>query len=117
MFNIVIKRYFVSCLKFKNMKAVITGDIINSRKVSSSMDERLKECFERIWQRTEKTGKYSDSVNPADARDSVATKATIKQAQSIRCSYGNIGTIDYTSNKVTESNGSAFINSGNVLKD
>jgi hypothetical protein len=43
------------------------------------MDERLKECFERIWQRTERLGIYrGDSfqlvVDPADARDSVATK-------------------------------------------
>jgi hypothetical protein len=45
-------------------------------------------------------------------------KATIKQhkALDVRMAIG-IGTIDYTSNKVTESNGSAFINSGNVLKD
>jgi uncharacterized BrkB/YihY/UPF0761 family membrane protein len=62
------------------MKAVITGDIINSRKVSSSLWMKdLKSVFERIWQRTERLGIYrGDSfqlvVDPADARDSVATK-------------------------------------------
>jgi hypothetical protein len=72
--------------------------------------------------RTERLGIYrGDSfqlvVDPADALVIVLLlKATIKQ-QSIRCSYGNRnGTIDYTSNKVTESNGSAFINSGECFE-
>jgi hypothetical protein len=40
------------------------------------MDERLKECFERIWQRTEiyRGDSFQLVVDPADARDSVATK-------------------------------------------
>jgi hypothetical protein len=86
------------------------------------MDERLKECFERIWQRTERLEIYrGDSfqlvVDPADALVIVLLlKATIKQhkALDVRMAIG-IGTIDYTS-KVTESNGSAFINSGECFE-
>jgi hypothetical protein len=42
-------------------------------------------------------------------------KATIKH-KALDVRIGRIGTIDYTSNKVTESNGSAFINSGECFE-
>jgi hypothetical protein len=99
------------------MKAVITGDII--LKVSSS-----------LWMKDLKSVLNAYGNEPKDWEiyrgDSfqlvlillmlviaLLLKATIKQhkALDVRMAIG-IGTIDYTSNKVTESNGSAFINSG-----
>jgi hypothetical protein len=101
------------------MKAVITGDI-NSEGIFFTMDERLKECFERIWQRTERLGNLQRSfqlvVDLADALViALLLKATIKQhkALDVRMAIG-IGTIDYTSNKVTESNGVLSLTQGNV---
>jgi hypothetical protein len=43
------------------MKAVITGDVIREG-IFFTMDERLKECFERIWQRTERLEIYRATV-------------------------------------------------------
>jgi hypothetical protein len=51
------------------------------------MDERLKECFERIWQRTERLGNLQrrqfSVVDPADALVIVLLKATIKQHKAL----------------------------------
>jgi hypothetical protein len=79
---------------------------------------------ERIWQRTERLGnlqrrQFQLVVDPADALVIVLLlKATIKQhkALDVRMAIG-IGTIDYTSNKVTESNGVLSLIQGDVLKD
>ena len=106
------------------MKAVITGDIINSRKVSPSLWMKdLKSVLNAYGNEPKDWEIYrGDSfqlvVDPADALEiALLLKAAIKQhkALDVRLAIG-VGTIDYTSNKVTESNGSAFINSGECFE-
>jgi hypothetical protein len=101
------------------MKAVITGDIINSRKLSSLWMKDLKDVLS-FYGNEPKIYRGESFQLVADLADALVIvlllKATIKQhkALDVRIAIG-IGTIDYTSNKVTESNGSAFINSGGMF--
>jgi len=102
------------------MKAVITGDIINSRKVASALwMEDLKDALKDYGEEPKDWEIYrGDSfqllVNPADALEvALLVKAAIKQHKTldVRMAIG-VGTVDYTADKVTESNGTAFVNSG-----
>lgn len=102
------------------MKAVITGDIINSRKVASALwMEDLKDVLKDYGEEPKDWEIYrGDSfqllVYPADALEvTLLIKAAIKQhkALDVRMAIG-VGTVDYITDKVTESNGTAFVNSG-----
>ncbi|WP_341215847.1 SatD family protein [uncultured Wocania sp.] len=106
------------------MTSIITGDIINSKKSSP-----------KLWLETLKTilNSYGNSplsweiyrgdsfqleINPKQAlKACVLIKATIKQFENIdvRLAIG-IGEKTYQSDKITESNGSAFVNSGECFE-
>lgn len=106
------------------MIAVITGDIINS-----------KESTPKNWLKAIKSilNHYGDTpmhweifrgdsfqleIKPEDAlKASILIKATIKQFENIdvRLAIG-IGEKTYQSDKITESNGSAFVNSGECFE-
>lgn len=106
------------------MKAVITGDIINSRKVTSAlwMDD-LKVVLNTYGNEPKDWEIYrGDSfqlvVDAAVALEiAFVIKATIKQhkALDVRMAIG-LGNIDYIADKVTESNGAAFVNSGECFE-
>ena len=102
------------------MKAVITGDIINSRKVASSLwIQDLKAILNRYgnepkdWEiyRGDSFQLVVDAVVALEI--AFVIKATIKQhkALDVRMAIG-VGSIDYIADKITESNGTAFVNSG-----
>lgn len=102
------------------MIAVITGDIINSRQVNSKhWQPKLKKLFAQYIADTKKWEIYrGDSfqieVKVEDAIQWVVTiKALLRSIEflNVRMSIG-IGDKTYTGKKITESNGSAFINSG-----
>lgn len=106
------------------MKAVITGDIINSRKVASALwMADLKAVLNSYGEEPKDWEIYrGDSfqlvVEAVDALDiAFIIKATVKQHKllDVRMAIG-IGTIDYKAHKVTESNGSAFVNSGECFE-
>ena len=102
------------------MVAVITGDIINSRKVNSDIWlPKLKEYFSKIIADTEKWEIYrGDSfqieVEIENALEiAMCIKALIKSNNQIdvRMSLG-IGEKNFKGKKITESYGTAYINSG-----
>ncbi|MEZ7507325.1 transcriptional regulator [Flavobacterium sp. Arc2] len=106
------------------MKAVITGDIINSRKVASALwMEDLKGILNAYGNEPKDWEIYrGDSfqlvVDPRDALEiALLIKAAIKQHKvlDVRMAIG-VGTVDYTADKVTESNGNAFVNSGECFE-
>jgi hypothetical protein len=106
------------------MKAVITGDIINSRKVASALwMSDLKGILNAYGKEPKDWEIYrGDSFQlVVDTRDALEIalliKATIKQykALDVRMAIG-VGTVDYTADKVTESNGNAFVNSGECFE-
>ena len=102
------------------MTAVLTGDIINSRrgKVPNWLGT-LKETLQKFGNEPKQWEIYrGDSfqleVSPKKALETaIFIKASIKKEKNIdvRIAIG-IGNKTYTSNKVTTSNGTAFINSG-----
>lgn len=107
------------------MIAVITGDIINSRRVNSEIWlPRLKEYLSKIIPDTEKWEIYrGDSfqieVEIEDALEiAICIKALIKSNGKIdaRMSIG-IGDKNFKGIKVTESYGTAYINSGESLEN
>lgn len=102
------------------MVAVITGDIINSRNVNSEIWlPKLKEYFSKIILDIEKWEIYrGDSfqieVDPENALEiAICIKALIKSNSKIdvRMSIG-IGEKNFKGKKITESYGTAYINSG-----
>ena len=102
------------------MTAVLTGDIINSRK-SKTPDwlSNLKETLNKFGQEPKHWEIYrGDSfqleIDPTKALDAaIFIKSRVKTAKNVdvRIAIG-IGNKTYTSNQVTTSNGTAFINSG-----
>jgi len=102
------------------MVAVITGDIINSRKVNSEIWlPRLKEYLSKIIEDTEKWEIYRGDSFQAEVAPEIALevalciKALIKSNSKIdvRMAIG-IGEINFKGIKITESYGTAYINSG-----
>lgn len=102
------------------MIAVITGDVVNSRKVNAEIWlPKLKEYFSKIVSDTEKWEIYrGDSfqieVDFEKALEiAICIKALIKSSNQInvRMSIG-LGEKNFKGEKVTESNGTAYINSG-----
>lgn len=106
------------------MIAIITGDIINSRQSEPEQWlNSLKTCL-LYFGETPKTWEifrgdsFQLEVKPEDALfASFLIKSTIKQYKNIdvRLAIG-LGEKNYDSDKITESNGSAFINSGECFE-
>jgi len=106
------------------MKAVITGDVINSRKVASGLWlDDLKQILNAYGSEPKDWEIYrGDSFQLIVAADDALEvafilKATIKQhkALDVRMAIG-VGSVDYSADKITESNGVAFINSGECFE-
>ncbi|MDM1534504.1 SatD family protein [Myroides marinus] len=106
------------------MIAVLTGDIINSRKVNSEeWLPKLKDYFIKVTNNVEKWEIYrGDSfqlqVNVEEALiTAICIKALIKTNPKIdvRISIG-IGDVSFKGKKVIESYGTAFINSGEAFE-
>ncbi|NJB82700.1 SatD family protein [Wenyingzhuangia aestuarii] len=105
------------------MKAVITADIVNSRKVAPAIWlTALKQTLNTIGEEYITWELYrGDSIQllttPNEAlRIAILLKAVIKQIPGLDIRIGiGIGKITYRSEKVTSSNGPAFINSGEAF--
>tara|TARA_R110000868_G_scaffold167749_7_gene402170 strand:- start:109 stop:708 length:600 start_codon:yes stop_codon:yes gene_type:complete len=107
------------------MTSVITGDIINSQK---SYPERWLEGLKSILNHYGTTpsqweiyrgDSFQLEVQPKLALEAcILIKATIKQFEDIdvRLAIG-LGDKNYDSDKITESNGSAFVNSGECFEN
>ena len=107
------------------MKAVITGDIMGSRKLASAIWlPELKAVLSHYGSEPKDWEIYrGDSFQllvPAEEalEITLCIKATIKQFKEIdvRMAIG-VGAVDYLAEKITESNGGAFINSGECFED
>ncbi|MEM8846225.1 MAG: transcriptional regulator [Bacteroidota bacterium] len=105
--------------------AIITGDIINSRKAAPQVWlPHLKEALNTFGKEPDQWEVYrGDSfqleTSPAKALEAaIYIKATLKQNKGIdaRMAIG-LGEKDYNSEKITESNGSAFVNSGECFEN
>ncbi|MCF6182470.1 SatD family protein [Lutibacter sp.] len=102
------------------MIAIITGDVINSREVDAQqwMPE-LKKVLNKYGSKPKtweiyRGDSFQIEITPAEAlKAAILIKSTIKQFKSldVRIAIG-IGEKTYKSEKITESNGSAFIYSG-----
>jgi hypothetical protein len=106
------------------MKAVITGDIINSRKVNTSewinvLRKTLKENGEEPKDWEIYRGDSFQLITDTHLAFEVAMKikSSIKQNKKldVRMAIG-IGKVEYRSKKIIESNGTAFINSGECFE-
>ena len=106
------------------MTAIITGDIINSRKGEvKTWLPILKEVLNQYGQSPSnweifRGDSFQLSIAPKHAvLVAFHIKSAIKQtaAQDVRMGIG-IGNIKYSSNKITESNGSAYIRSGECFE-
>lgn len=105
--------------------AIITGDIINSRKATpevwlpylkNALDNYGKEPTQ--WE-IYRGDSFQLEILPEKALEAaIYIKANIKQKKGIdvRIAIG-LGEKDYDSEKITESNGSAFINSGECFEN
>lgn len=109
-----------------NLTSVITGDLINSRKVKkpSQWLDPLKKALRtegktpEAWEIYRGDSFQVEVKNPSDAfLMAIRIKATIKCIKNldVRMAIG-IGTKEFTGSKLTESNGEAFINSGEKLE-
>ncbi|MFV9550685.1 SatD family protein [Algibacter sp. PT7-4] len=107
------------------MTSIITGDIINSKKSApENWLEALKTILNsygkspKIWE-IYRGDSFQLEVLPEHALEAcILIKATIKQFENIdvRLAIG-IGKKTYISKNITESNGSAFINSGECFEN
>lgn len=111
-------------LDFPTMTSIITGDIINSKESSpKAWLEALKSVLSDYgsnpgqWE-IYRGDSFQLEVLPKDAlRVCLLIKATIKQFKNldVRLAIG-IGNKTFTSDKITESNGTAFVNSGECFE-
>ncbi|RZK11867.1 MAG: hypothetical protein EOO46_05245 [Flavobacterium sp.] len=106
------------------MTSIITGDIINSRKLSSDIwMTALKELFGKIgktpkdWEIYRGDEFQLEIQNPEEALlVAIRIKALLRSLKlDVRLSIG-IGEKTYNAKKITESNGSAFVNSGEIFE-
>jgi len=106
------------------MTSVITGDIINSNKSNPLVWLRLLKAelnnhgIKTLQWEVYRGDSFQLEVAPEKALEvAILIKATIKQLADIdvRMAIG-IGEKDYNAKKITESNGSAFINSGRCFE-
>jgi hypothetical protein len=109
----------------KNMTSVITGDIIKSRDIQPDIWlEALKQALSKIEPDSHYWDIYRGDSFQIEIRDykksfisAVYIKACIKTIKGldVRMSIG-IGNKTFEGNKVTESNGTAFENSGTMIE-
>ncbi len=111
-------------LFFQIMTSIITGDIINSKK---SSPKRWLEALKTILNSYGKSplaweiyrgDSFQLEVRPEQALEAcLLIKATVKQFEKIdvRLAIG-LGDKTYRSERITESNGSAFVNSGECFE-
>lgn len=107
------------------MKAVITGDIINSRALSSKEAlSDLKTVLKNYGQNPVEWEIYrGDSFqllieHPADSLNiamHIKAKLKIQKGRDVRMAIG-IGEVSYRADAVTESNGQAFVRSGDTFE-
>jgi hypothetical protein len=105
------------------MKAVITGDVIHSRRVETTIWlPQLKEILNHFGKSPGEWELYrGDSfqliIDPEIALEAaIQIKATMKRIRHLGVRIGiGIGELSYHSERVTESNGSAFVHSGNCF--
>jgi len=106
------------------MKAIITGDIINSRKVDPTIwMSELKNALNKHGKEPKdweiyRGDSFQIKTTPEFALDlALIIKASIKKYKKldVRMAIG-IGEIKYNSKKISESNGSAFVNSGECFE-
>lgn len=106
------------------MVSIITGDIVNSRAIDTQLWlQALKEALAKYGKEPHKWeifrgDSFQLEVNPEYALEAVVVlKATIKQFKEldIRTAIG-VGEKTYTADKITESNGTAFIRSGECFE-
>ncbi len=104
------------------MTSIITGDIINSRKIKDpdTWMEPLKTLFEQVgphpsvWDIYRGDAFQLEVIDPADALwVALRIKALVRNKAGVgaRMAIG-IGNKDYAASRITESNGEAFIFSG-----
>ena len=103
--------------------SIITGDIVNSRKTSPNIWlESIKTVLknnnidQKNWE-IYRGDKFQIELDPKDVlRIAILLKASIKREknQDVRMAIG-IGNKSYTGNKILESNGEAYINSGHCF--
>lgn len=106
------------------MIAIITGDIVNSKQAEagqwlSSLKKELNKYGKspKYWE-IFRGDSFQLEIAPKDALiAAISIKSVIKQNSEIdvRMAIG-IGKKDFNSNKITESNGSAFVNSGECFE-
>lgn len=106
------------------MIGIITGDIVNSRKLSSKIwIDGLKRLFNTIWRTPVEWEIYRGNEfqlevkNPEDALMIAShIKSYFKSIKlDVRMSIG-FGDMTYKAKKISESNGSAFTRSGEVFE-
>ena len=107
------------------MRAIITGDIINSQETDSeNWLPKLKELLGK-WGKTPTDWEFyrGDELQLKCSIDAVfwkalSIKSLIKQFENldVRIAIG-IGEEQYSSEKITESNGTAYVNSGRLLNE
>lgn len=106
------------------MIAVLTGDIINSKKVNSEeWLPKLKDYFIKVTNNVEKWEIYRGDSFQIQVKieealiTAICIRALIKTNSKIdvRISIG-IGDVSFKGKKIIESNGTAFINSGEAFK-
>ncbi|WP_190809811.1 SatD family protein [Flagellimonas sp. S3867] len=105
--------------------AIITGDIINSRKdIPEAWLPNLKKVLNKYGKEPKQWEIYrGDSfqmeISPEKALEAaIHIKACLKQKKGIDVRMGiGIGEKDYSSEKITESNGSAFVFSGECFEN
>lgn len=104
------------------MKAVITGDIINSRALPPEWINTLKSALGNLFGKQIKWeifrgDSFQIELNAKDALiNAVYIKACIKTLKKADVRIGiGIGKKSVNADKVTEANGEAFINSGNAF--
>ncbi len=102
------------------MEAIITGDIINSREVEpNEWMPALKKVLNKYGKEPKsweifRGDSFQLNTSPEDAlQAAILLKAQIKQWKILDVRIGiGIGEITYQADKITESNGTAFLNSG-----
>lgn len=114
----------MSLFNIKNMTSIITGDIINSRdSAPKQWLSALKTVLNtygnspKDWE-IYRGDSFQIELKPELALQvAIQLKATLKQFKTtdIRLAIG-IGDKSYTSEKITEANGTAFINSGECFE-
>ncbi|MEP1486891.1 MAG: SatD family protein [Algibacter sp.] len=106
------------------MTSIITGDIINSRtNIPESWMTKLKDTLNSLGESPKnweifRGDSFQLEVSPEDAlKACVLIKSAIKQFKSldVRLAIG-LGDKTYNAKTITESNGSAFINSGECFE-